>query len=292
MGYIKFISSSCTVLRKETFHEKARINKIPCLLSFSRAFFSTQTSSMATNNTVTETILIDGIQHSFSREETDEHITTLLAGPEKTYQGVFDKDSSTLAVYTLDTSDSRSSFANSTIPLFEISVTPISEPLSYPIVPQASNVDYFFARIFYSSEPNYSYIKYDDNSYEIHIKDDRYIDTPANTPSNVVSRCETFKEKAVQSDSYFDGAVAATTSTICPTYGSIRTVADIAIKAYTGTMTYRDWAALIVTGVSSLPGLTAFGQLMSAADATSQWSLLFSCMVICRDSFDYVAARY
>lgn len=274
--------------------KKRRLTKfLACFLSLA-LFFSTQVSSMAIENIAAETILIDGIQHSFFREETDEQITTLLIGPEKTYQGVFNKNTNTLAVYTLDISaiDSFSSFANSSIPLFEIIVPPASESSSCPIAPQASNVDYFFARIFYSNEPNYSYIKYDDNSYEIHIKDDRYIDTPANTPSNVASRCETFKEKAVQADSYFDGAVAATTSTICPTYGSIKTVADIAIKAYTGTMTYRDWAALVVTGVSSLPGLGAFGQLMSAADATSQWSLLFSCMVICRDSFDYVAARY
>ena len=72
--------------------KKQRLTRfLACFLSLT-LFFGTQISSMATDNTATETILIDGIQHSFSREETDEQITTLLVGPEKTYQGVFDKD--------------------------------------------------------------------------------------------------------------------------------------------------------------------------------------------------------
>ena len=87
---------------RRLFMKKRRLTRfLACFLSLA-LFFSTQISSMATDNTVTETILIDGIQHSFSREETDEKITTLLVGPEKTYQGVFDKDSNTLAVYMLE----------------------------------------------------------------------------------------------------------------------------------------------------------------------------------------------
>lgn len=238
----------------------------------------------------TETVFIKETPYTFSRTETEQQITTLLSSSEKNYQGVFNKATQTLSVYELSSTSSHQTA--SLQPVFEIVVDTTTIPTSTPIQPCKSNVDYFFARIFYSTEPSYSYIKYDDKSYDIHIKNDRYVSTPANTPTAIAQKCETFKEKAVQADTYFDGAVAATTSTVCPTDGSIKTVSDVVINAFTKNITYKDWIALIITGVSSLPHLQAFGQLMSAADATAQWSLLFSCMNICRDSFDYVAARY
>lgn len=278
--------------------KKRRLTRfLACFLSLA-LFFSTQISSMATDNTVTETILIDGIQHSFSREETDEKITTLLVVPEKTYQGVFDKDSNTLAVYMLDNSFTEYSLSHSVKePLFEIPIDLDGNPTIPPIEPKASNVDFFSCRFFLDTiEPVFYYMKYDDNSYSLHVRSREYIRTVPNTPSAIAKRCESFKENAVKADNYFDSAVSATTNNalglVCPVRAAIANVAGVSIKAYLGTATAADWAGVLISGVSAIPGLSAFGTVYALADVSAKWSLHWASIANTYSDFNYVVDHY
>lgn len=284
-------------MKGEIFKKKRRLTKfLACFLSLA-LFFSTQVSSMAIENIAAETILIDGIQHSFFREETDEQITTLLIGPEKTYQGVFNKSTSTLAVYMFDDPFTEYSLPfSSKEPLFEILIDLDSSSAISPIEPQASNVDYFSCRFFLDTiEPVFYYMKYDDDSYSLHVRGREYIRTVANTPSAVASRCEAFKTDAVQADNYFDSAVSSSANNalgiFCPVRSFIANVAGVSINAYLGTATAADWAGVLISGVSAIPGLSSFGTVYALADVSAKWSLHWASIANTYSDFNYVLAH-
>lgn len=74
---------------------------VSCLLMLV-VFLNTQMSALAVGGEgVEEVIMIEGVEHTFNCIEDGNSITTRVVGPEKTYQGVFDKSMNMLAVYIL-----------------------------------------------------------------------------------------------------------------------------------------------------------------------------------------------
>lgn len=243
----------------------------------------------------TTIITIGNTEYEYSVEEGTRYNTSVLESNEKIYTSIYDSLTEEVTIYVTEKTAAPMSVGDEEEPYLVIDLNEM-ENLPTPIMPRKS-CEVLYYSIFMGQY--YMYTQWDDGSYELLNDTNPIAFTPENTILSMARKCEAYyayiKDLDRDGPDAIDTAIDVAMSNamgVIPLWNEINSVCAIMVNAANGEDSTEEWLALIVSGISALPGLSMFGLILDIANVSFRLAMVAEDIFHLNDIYDEVYNYY